>query len=68
MGKMKELYILAQDISAPMVIELIKQAEQTNSTFVMVDGRQVPIDKAKAMVTILESTISNKHISDIGDA
>lgn len=68
MGKMKELYILAQDVSASLLIDLIKEADQTNSSFVVVDGRQIPIDKAKAMVSILEYTINNKHISEVGNA
>jgi hypothetical protein len=68
MGKMKELYILAQDSSADVIIQLITDAEKANKSFVVIDGREIPIEKAKAMASIVESTIKNQYKSIPGDA
>jgi hypothetical protein len=68
MGKMKELYILAQDLSADVIIQLITDAEKANKSFVVIDGREIPIEKAKAMASIVESTIKNQYKSIPGDA
>jgi cell division protein YceG involved in septum cleavage len=68
MGKMKELYILAQDLSAQSIIQLISDAEEANNSFVVVEGRQIPIEKARAIASILKSTIENQFKSLPGDA
>jgi hypothetical protein len=68
MGKMKELYILAQDSSADVIIQLITDAEKANKSFVVIDGREIPIEKAKAIASIVESTIKNQYKSIPGDA
>jgi hypothetical protein len=68
MGKMKELYILAQDLSADVIIQLITDAEKANKSFVVIDGREIPIEKAKAIASIVESTIKNQYKSIPGDA
>jgi hypothetical protein len=47
---------------------LITDAEKANKSFVVIDGREIPIEKAKAMASIVESTIKNQYKSIPGDA